>query len=418
MSESYDCIVIGGGPAGATTSTILADHGHRTLVLERARFPRHHIGESLMPQTYWILKRIGMYDKLKASDFPPKESVQFVNASGKESQPYYFTDRDPREWSITWQVKRDKFDKMMLDNAREHGVEVREGVSVKEVLFEGKRAIGVRSTVGGSTQDIRAKVVIDATGVNALLSKQLAIRDGEPGLKNAAIYAYWKGAHRDPGRNAGATLVIYTPDKQGWFWSIPLPNDITSIGIVAKTQYLITGRGDDPMATLDYEIENCPGIRKRLVNAERMSHAYVTSDFTYRARRIAGDGWVLAGDAFGFLDPIYSSGVFLALKMGELTADTVHEALCEGNLSGERLGRHGPTVARGMQLIRQLVYAFYQPNFSFGEFNRDYPQHHDQIVRLLIGDVFDKDDFAEVFRRVGERATLPAPIELEGSDAA
>jgi len=418
MSESYDCIVIGGGPAGATTSTILADHGHRTLVLERARFPRHHIGESLMPQTYWILKRIGMYEKLKASDFPPKESVQFVNSSGKESQPYYFTDRDPSEWSVTWQVKRDKFDKMMLDNAREHGVEVREGVSVKEVLFEGKRAVGVRTTVNGASQDIRSKVVIDATGVNALLSKQLGIREGEPGLKNAAIYAYWKGAHRDPGRNAGATLVIYTPDKQGWFWSIPLPDDITSIGIVAKTQYLITGRGDDPMATLDYEIENCFGIRKRLVNAERVSHAYVTSDFTYRSRRIAGDGWVLAGDAFGFLDPIYSSGVFLALKMGELTADTVHEALCEGNLSGERLGRHGPRVARGMQLIRQLVYAYYQPNFSFGEFNRDYPQYHDQIVRLLIGDVFDKDDFAEVFRRIGERAALPAPIELEESEAA
>jgi flavin-dependent dehydrogenase len=418
MSESFDCVVIGGGPAGSTTSTILADHGHRTLLLERSKFPRHHIGESLMPQTYWVLKRIGMLAKLKASDFPPKESVQFVNASGKESQPYYFTDRDPSEWSVTWQVKRDKFDKMMLDNAGEHGVEVRENAPVKEVLFEGKRAVGVRATLNGETEDIGAKVVIDATGVNALLSKQLGIREGEPGLKNAAIYAYWKGAHRDPGRNAGATLVIYTPDKQGWFWSIPLPNDITSIGIVAKPQYLITGRGDDPMATLDYEIENCPGIRRRLVNAERVSHAYVTSDFTYRARRIAGDGWALVGDAFGFLDPIYSSGVLLALKMGELTADTVHEALREGNLSGERLGRHGPKVARGMQLIRQLVYAYYQPSFSFGEFNRDYPQFHDQIVRLLIGDVFDKDDFAEVFRRVGERATLPDPIPLEGSDAA
>lgn len=418
MSEPYDCIVIGGGPAGSTTSTILADLGHRTLLLERAKFPRHHIGESLMPQTYWVLKRIGMYDKLKASDFPPKESVQFVNASGKESQPYYFTDRDPGEWSITWQVKRDKFDKMMLDNAREHGVEVREGVAVKEVLFEKTRAVGVRTMAGGASQDIRAKVVIDATGVNALLSKQLGIREGELGLKNAAIYAYWKGAHRDPGRNAGATLVIYTPDKQGWFWSIPLPDDITSIGIVAKPHYLITGRGDDPLVTLDYEIENCPGIRKRLVNAERVSHAYVTSDFTYRSKRIAGDGWVLAGDAFGFLDPIYSSGVFLALKMGELTADTVHEALREGNLTGERLGRHGPNVARGMQLIRQLVYAFYNPNFSFGAFNRDYPQYHDQIVRLLIGDVFDRDDFTEVFDRVREYTPLPEPIQLEGSAVA
>ncbi len=418
MNAPSDCIVIGGGPAGSTTSTILADHGHRVLLLERSKFPRHHIGESLMPQTYWTLKRIGMLEKLKASDFTVKESVQFVNANGKMSQPYYFPDRDPNEWSVTWQVKRDRFDKMMLDNAREHGVEVRENVAVKEVVFEGNRAVGVRAVIDGAPRDIQCKVVIDATGVNALLSKQLDIREGEPGLKNAAIYAYWKGAHRDEGRNAGATLVIYTPDKQGWFWSIPLENDITSIGIVAKPQYLITGRGDDPMATLQYEIENCPGILRRLKNAERVSHAYVTSDFTYRARRIAGDGWVLAGDAFGFLDPIYSSGVFLALKMGELTADTVHDALVAGDVSGARLGRHGPKVARGMQLIRQLVYAFYQPQFSFGEFNRAFPQYHDQVVRLLIGDVFDKDDFAEVFERVRERVPLPEPIELEGSAAA
>ncbi len=418
MNEACDCIVIGGGPAGATVSTILSDFGHRVTVLEKSRFPRHHIGESLMPQTYWTFKRIGMLDKLKQSDFTSKESVQFISSKGQESQPYYFPDRDPREWSFTWQVKRDKFDKMMLDNAREHGVDVREGVQVKEVLFDGSRAVGVRAMLEGQAKDLRCKVVIDATGVNALLSKQLGIREGEPGLKNAAIYAYWKGAHRDQGRNAGATLVIYTPDKQGWFWSIPLENDITSIGIVGKPQFLITGRGDDPLAILEEEIARTPGIARRVANAERVSHAYVTSDFTYRARRIAGDGWVLCGDAFGFLDPIYSSGVLLALKMGELTADTVHEALQENDLSAARLGRHGQRVAKGMQLVRQLVYAFYQPKFSFGQFNRDHPQFHDQVVRLLIGDVFDRDDFDEMFKRVREYVPLPEPIELEGSAAA
>lgn len=413
MTAIYDCIVIGGGPAGSTVSTILAQFGHKVLLLERSRFPRHHIGESLMPQTYWIFKRLGMLPKMTAADFVVKESVQFVSSTGHDSQPYFFPDRDPSEWSYTWQVKRDKFDKIMLDNAREHGVEVREGVGVKEVLFEGKRAVGVRAVENGESRDFFCKVVIDATGVNALLSKQLGIREGEPGLKNAAIYAYWKGAKRDAGRNAGATLVINTPDKQGWFWSIPLENDITSIGIVGKPQFLITGRGDDPLAILEEEIARTPGIRRRVEGAERVSHAYVTSDFTYRAKRISGDGWVLCGDAFGFLDPIYSSGVFLALKMGELTADTVHAALKEGDTSGRRLGVHGPKVARGMQLIRQLVYAFYNPNFSFGAFNRDYPQFHDQVVRLLIGDVFEKDDFDEVFARVAERAPLPEPIALE-----
>jgi len=412
--DPHDCIVVGGGPAGSTVGTLLAQLGHRVLLLEKSRFPRHHIGESLMPQTYWILERLGMLAKLKASDFPVKESVQFVSASGQESQPYFFPDRDPNDWSFTWQVKRDRFDLMMLDNAREHGVEVREGVRVSEVLFDGSRAVGVRIAGDSANTDVRTKVVIDATGVNAVLSKQLGIREGEPDLKNAAIYAYWKGAHRDPGRNAGATLVISTPDKQGWFWSIPLPNDITSIGIVAKPQYLITGRGDDPLATLEEEIAKTPGILRRVENADRVSQAYVTSDFTYRSRRIAGDGWVLCGDAFGFLDPIYSSGVFLALKMGELTADTVHEALRDGDLRGERLGRHGPKVARGMQLIRQLVYAFYDPNFSFGTFNRDYPQYHDHIVRLLIGDVFN-DEVGDVFDVMRRSVSLPAPVELEGS---
>jgi len=416
MNTTYDCIVIGGGPAGSTSSTLLAQHGHKVLLLERSRFPRHHIGESLMPQTYWVFKRLGMLPKMTEANFVVKESVQFVSSSGQDSQPYFFPDRDPSEWSYTWQVKRDKFDKIMLENAREHGVEVREGVGVKEVLFDGKRAVGVRAVENGESRDLRCKVVIDASGVNALLSKQLGIREGEPGLKNAAIYAYWKGAKRDAGRNAGATLVIYTPDKQGWFWSIPLEDDITSIGIVGKPQFLITGRGDDPMAILDEEIARTPGMRRRVEGAERVSQAYVTSDFTYRAKRIAGDGWVLCGDAFGFLDPIYSSGVCLALKMGELTADTVHAALKEGDLSGRRLGLHGPKIARGMQLIRQLVYAFYNPNFSFGAFNRDYPQFHDQVVRLLIGDVFDKDDFREVFDRVAERAPLPEPISLEQGD--
>jgi len=413
-----DCIVIGGGPAGATVSTILSDFGHRVTLLEKARFPRHHIGESLIPQTYWTLKRIGMLDKLKRSDFTPKQSVQFISSKGQESQPYYFPDRDPNEWSYTWQVKRDRFDKMMLDNAREHGVDVHEGVQVREVMFEGSRAVGVRAIIDGEPQELRCKVVIDATGVNAILSKQLGIREGEPGLRNAAIYAYWKGAHRDEGRNEGATLVVHTPDKQGWFWSIPLENDVTSIGVVGKPQSLVTGRGDDPLAILMEEIERTPGIARRVANAERVSHAYVTSDFTYRARRIAGDGWVLCGDAFGFLDPIYSSGVLLALKTAELAADSVHEALKADDLSGARLGRHGPLVCRGMQLIRQLVYAFYQPKFSFGAFNRDHPQFHDQVVRLLIGDVFDLDDFDEMFQRVRDYVPLPDPIPLEESEAA
>lgn len=412
MADRYDCIVMGGGPAGSTTGTLLAEHGHRTLILESARFPRHHIGESLMPQTYFTFKRLGVLDKLRQTDFPIKESVQFVSASGKDSAPYFFADRDPNEWSITWQVRRDEFDKMLLDNAREHGAEVCEGVHVKQVVFEGSRAVGVDALVDAAVRRIHANVIIDATGQSSLLARQLALWQPDHDLKNAAIYSYYRGAIRDAGRNAGATLVIRTPERGGWFWFIPISDDVTSVGIVARPAFLFHRQGHDPLATLEAEIERAPGLTWRLKGAERTEGARVIRDFSYRARRIAGEGWVLVGDAFGFLDPVYSSGVMLALKSGELAADAVHDALLAGDLSGCRLGAFGPRFAAGMHLVRQLVHAYYHPEFSFGAFIRAHPKLRDHVTRLLIGDVFN-DEVAEVFHEMQNWIKLPEPVGLE-----
>ena len=415
--NSYDCIVLGGGPAGSTTATILADHGHRTLLLERSRFPRHHIGESLMPQTYDIFARLGVLDKLKASDCPRKASVQFVSANGKESHPFYFTERDPHERSTTWQVRRDEFDQMMLDNARKHGVEVREGVRAKSVLFDGARAVGVAAATDTTNVDITAKIVIDATGQSSIIAKQLDLWRPDPDLRNGSIYGYYQGARRGHGRDAGATIIVHTPDRKGWFWFVPLREGLTSIGLVAPPAYLFAGRGDDPLATFEEEIGNCPWMASRLEGAERVDRVYVTSDFSYRARRMAGDGWVLVGDAFCFLDPIYSSGVMLALKSGEMAADAIHDALLSNDVSGERLGSFAADLMTGVQYIRQLVYAFYDPGFSFGAFVRAHPKYQDHIVRILIGDVFNHD-VGEVFEVMRDWVKLPAPIKLEGSVSA
>lgn len=412
MNNNYDVIVVGGGPSGTTAATILADYGHRVALLERSKFPRHHIGESLMPQTYWVFKRLGVLDKMYQSDFVRKESVQFVSPSGRDSAPFFFPDRDPGEWSTTWQVSRDRFDQMMLENARAHGVEVVERANVREVMFEGPRARGVRAVIGGEEREVSARVVIDATGQSGLISRQLDLRYGDEKLKNAAIYSYWKGALRDPGRNFGATLVIALPSQNGWFWFIPLENDITSIGVVAPPAYLYNGRGDDPGAILDEEIANTPGLARRLENAERVRPIYTTADFSYRSRRAAGDGWVLVGDAFGFLDPLYSSGVMLALKSGELAADTIHDALVAGDTSEGRLARFGPKVAEGMHRIRMLVYAYYDKDFRMGKFVAQYPHLKDAVTRVLIGDVFD-DDLGELFSTLARHLTLPESIELD-----
>ncbi|GJM25124.1 MAG: alkylhalidase [Phycisphaerae bacterium] len=406
QEANYDCIVIGGGPAGATCATILAQHKRRVLVLEKSRFPRHHIGESLMPHTYATFERLGMLKKLEATDFPRKQSVQFVNATGADSQPFYFPRWRNHPSSTTWQVPRGEFDQMMLDNAREHGAEAIEGVKVNRVLFDGERAVGVSVTIDGELKELFAPVIVDATGESAILSRQLGIRSGDPKLKNGAIYSYFKGAQRDEGENAGATIIIHMPDREGWFWYIPLPNDMASVGVVAPPAYLFTGRGDDPQETMLEEIARTPGIARRLEPATQTGKTYVTSDFSQMSSSIAGDGWVLIGDAFGFLDPVYSSGVMLALKSGEYAADAIHAALADGDVSGGRLGSFANEFVAGMQSLKNLVYTFYDREFSFGEFAKAHPQYKDHLIRLLIGDVFN-DEVNEIFDALGKYVDLP-----------
>src|SRR5215470_14562082 len=226
-----DVIVIGGGPAASTCSTLLAQQGVDVEVFERETFPRFHIGESLIPETYWVLKRLGMLEKMKKSRFVKKYSVQFVSASGKLSAPFYFWDNKPHECSQTWQVVRSEFDQMMLDNAREHGVEVHEGVRVLDVLFEGDRAVGVTvREEDGTSREVRAKVVVDASGQVGLLQNRRGLRVWDPLLNKGAIWTYWEGAYRDSGRDEGATMVLQTVDRKGWFWYIPQHNDRVSVG--------------------------------------------------------------------------------------------------------------------------------------------------------------------------------------------
>jgi flavin-dependent dehydrogenase len=382
--------VIGGGPAGATAAALLRRPAAGVLVVERAKFPRFHIGESLMPETYWVFDRLGMLPKLRDSDFVKKYSVQFVTATGKESQPFFFDERDPRECSQTWQVPRDRFDQMMLDNARERGATVWEEANVNEVVLEPTphddlpRAMGVVVTrKGGKPQRVSCQVVVDATGTSAMLSKKLGIRKVDPSLRKASLFAHYKGCRRDPGRNGGATLVLSTKANDGWFWFIPLPDDVTSVGVVGDLDRLVN-KLNTPEQTLEEEIANCPGLADRMPGAERIGPVHVLSDFSYRATRCAGEGWVLVGDAFGFLDPMYSSGVFLALKSGEMAADTINEAFAKNDFSAVQLSKWGDGLSDGMSVVRKLVYAFYTKDFSFGRFVKEYPQHKDDVVAVLV----------------------------------
>jgi flavin-dependent dehydrogenase len=392
--ESTDVVVIGGGPAGSTVSALTAQHGYRVQLFERERFPRFHIGESLIPETYWVLKRLGMLPKMKASHFVKKYSVQFVNQHGKLSEPFYFMEHKPHECSQTWQVLRGEFDQMMLENAAEHGVAVHQGARVLEVLFEGERAVGVKvADSGGGEREVRAKVVVDTSGQSSMIVNRFQLRVPDPKLNKGAVWTYFEGAYRDSGRDEGATLVLQVKDKQGWFWYIPLHNNIVSVGVVGGFDYLFKNRGDH--ATIyNEELDRCPTVKQRVSIGRRASRYFATKDYTYRSSRAAGDGWVLAGDAFGFLDPLYSSGVLLALKSGELAADAIAEGLATGDMSAAQLGKWAPGFTKGMDRMRRLVVEYYD-GFSFGRFVRRYPHLKGLLTDLLIGDLF-KDELDEV----------------------
>jgi flavin-dependent dehydrogenase len=308
----------------------------------------------------------------------------------------------------------------MLDNAAERGAEVWMEANVNDVVLEPSvsgddlpRATGVVVTPkDGQPTRIGAKVVVDATGMNTLLSKKLGIRRGDPKLRKASLFAHYKGGRRDSGKSEGATLVLSTKQNDGWFWYIPLPNDIVSVGVVGDIERLMGDKSRTPEQKLDDEIVNCPGLADRMPGTRRVGEVHVLTDFSYRATRCAGDGWVLVGDAFGFLDPMYSSGVFLALKSGEMAADAISEAFDRNDFSATQLSKWGEELSEGMSVVRKLVYAFYTKDFSFGRFVKQYPQHKDDVTAVLVGDVF-RPEVAKFFKPMSTMAPIPESIPLQ-----
>lgn len=422
--QNYDTIIIGGGPAGSTAATLIAQQGYRVLLLERDAEPTFKIGESLIPATYWTFKRLGMLEKLRASHFPQKFSVQFFTRTGKATNPFYFFDTNPHESAVTWQVLRSEFDQMLLDNATEIGVEVRRGVRVRKVLFEGDKAVGVVTQNGKNGQSqgknnletIHGTVIVDSTGQRSLIGRQLDLNTIEPNLKKASLFTHYEGGHRDEGIDEGATLILHTEEKDSWFWSIPLPYNRTSVGVVGELDYLLQNRRESDgklsaQKIFDEELKKCQPLKQRLEGAKQLFSIQTTKDFSYRASRIAGDNWVLIGDAFGFLDPVYSTGLFLALKSGEMAADAIIEAFRENDFSETRLGSFGHTFVAGMEAFRKLVYAFYTKEFSFARFLSEYPEHLGGIVDILSGDVYRRD-VTHIFPAMSKMCYFPPEVPL------
>ena len=277
-----------------------------------------------------------------------------------------------------------------------NGVKVFEGIRVLEVLFEGERAVGVKiQEEDGTQRSLMADVVVDASGQSSMIQNRLKLKINDHELRKGALWTYWEGAYRDTGRDEGATLVLATKGKEGWFWYIPLHNNIISVGIVTDFETLFGKSRGDHAAIYQQEVDKCLTVKQRIANAKQVAPFYAQKEYSYHASKVAGDGWVLIGDAFGFLDPLYSSGVLLALKSGSLAADAVAAGLKAGDTSEATLGKWGPGFKEGMDRMRRLVLEYYN-GFSFGRFVKQHPELKGKLTDLLIGDLFE-DEVDEVF---------------------
>ena len=331
--------------------------------------------------------------------------MQFVTSDGQMSAPFYFFQHLDHPAATTWQVKRSEFDELLLNNARKKGAEVREETQVVDFLYEGEQVVGVvAKTRGGEPFELRAPVTVDASGRDAVFQSKRRWRRRDPKLNKIAIWTLFKGAKRDPGLDEGATTIAYLEDR-GWFWNIPMKDDIVSSGIVAERDYLYRDTRD-PAKIFEREIENNVWIKDHLSCGEQFGEYWVTGEYSYRSEHCASDGIVLIGDAFAFLDPVFSSGVFLALKSGEMAADAIDAALTKEDVSGAAFAEYGEELCSAIETMRSLVYAFYDNDFSFGKLIRKHGDLRGTLTDCLIGDLVEKD-YGKLMEAIGEITKPP-----------
>ncbi|MCH8350346.1 MAG: tryptophan 7-halogenase [Chloroflexi bacterium] len=363
MEQSHQVVVIGGGPGGSTTATMLARRGVDVLLLEREHFPREHVGESLLPASIPVLEELGVLPAVEQAGFLRKWGATMV--WGRDSTPWswYFKETNQR-YPHSYQVWRPQFDQLLLENSRSNGVDVREGHRVVEVLFDGAKATGVRYGSGnGALSTVHAEMVVDASGQGGLLARELDLRRWDPFFQNLAVYGYFTGAQRLPAPDEGNIFIEAA--GHGWLWNIPLHTGWASIGAVVDSprgQEGIKKAGAERF--LKAQIAQAPHTAGMLRDAEMVSGPHVVKDWSYVCDQLVGDGYVLVGDAACFVDPLFSSGVHLALMSGVLAAAYVTTALKDAELGAAAAVAYQELYFKEYSHFREMARLFYSSNLA------------------------------------------------------
>jgi flavin-dependent dehydrogenase len=362
-SGVYDVAIIGGGPAGSTAATLLARAGRRVIVFEREKFPRFHIGESLLPFSIQTFDRLGVRNKLDLT-FLPKFGGEIMAACGTRGIKFYFKDGFRSQRDRAYQVTRSDFDKLLLDHSRENGAEVREETEVKVVDFDADRVRIDIENSGGIRSTIEARYLLDCSGRQTTLGSFFNLKKTYDHLQKFSVFAHYENVDRLPGRDA--TLIRMVRGLDRWFWMIPLTDARTSVGVVMDTATFRATRLP-PQAALERFIAEQPLMNERMKNAVRVSPVYSAGDYSYRNTRLSGERWLLAGDAAGFIDPVFSSGVFLAIMSAEKAADTLDEVLRDESKRRRLFRKYSRSVNRIMDIYLTFVTAWYRRGKEFLE---------------------------------------------------